>query len=142
MTDKPETEVYDIPGDLLAAYARGRIRRGRWTARALARRLDYLDDCIAADVVPDAKGRREPSKDGRKRWRAVPVPDELAPHMAHLAKAVAACRALLDAGDIAAAGARMDGIEALVADMARRATPARRRDAHCVGCSSRLDARG
>jgi len=43
---------------------------------------------------------------------------------------------------VAAAGARMDGIEALVADMERRAAPARRRDAHCVGCSSRLDARG
>ena len=43
---------------------------------------------------------------------------------------------------VAAAGARMDGIEALVADMARRATPARRRAGRCGGCSSRLDARG
>ncbi|MCH7930355.1 MAG: hypothetical protein IIA01_07620, partial [Proteobacteria bacterium] len=123
MSDKPETKVYGIPGDLPRLEALGHIRPIRWTARTLARRLDYLDDCIAADVVPDAKGRRERSKDGRTCYLAVAAPPDLSAHMADLAEEVKACRALLDAGDIAAAGARMDRSEALLTDMARQAEP-------------------
>lgn len=127
MSDKPETKIYGIPGDLSRLEARGHIRPARWTVRTLARRLDYLDDCIAADVVPDAKGRRERSKGGRTRYLAVDVPPELSAHMADLAEEVKTCRLLLADGDIAAASARMDRSKALVADMVWLATPASER---------------
>ena len=66
-------------------------------------------------------------KRGKRQWESVPVPPELEKSMAGLAEAVAAVRELLEAGEIGKAGERMVGIEALVADMARRADPDRAR---------------
>ena len=139
----------DFPDDLALAQALS-PRPARWTARELQKRLDTFAFCIKHDVVPDAKGRfrglvdvsawSRPSpgsnagrrllgvfKQGERQWESVPVPPELEKKMAGLAEAGVAVHELLEAGEIGKAGERMVGIEALVADMARRADPDRAR---------------
>lgn len=105
--------AFRLPDDLPRMQALGYARRAPWTAQALDRRLSYLAACIEADVVPDAKGQRA-GKDGRKGWRAVPVPPQLRGHMADLATAAQRCRIFIEEGDIQGAGECLGGIEALV----------------------------
>ena len=111
--------TFGIPGDLPSVAALGFSRFRPHTAKSLASRLDYLDDCVRYAVCPDSKGERH-VENGRVSYDTIPLPKELEPDRQDLGTSVTECRRLLDTGDLEATRERLKVIDWLVEDMGRR----------------------
>ena len=127
---------FGVPGDLPRLLALGWARLRPPSAPVIASRLAYLESCVRYRACPDLKGKRH-VENGRVGYEFVPLPADLQPHSEDLDAAIRACQCLLDGGNLQAARERLEGVEKLVEDMARRADPDRRRGEKVVAAASK-----